>query len=158
MEKAQSEVEEATQAHSDTKAKNVMLEHEIETLITKVTRIKDEKVTLEDKVLDEKTKYDKVAKNNLLVDELNKEMLEMNIEDLCKFVNQSLYDCVHGIRRSNIKEIIKTGDKVLDMMKEQKLDDAASKIETIMNQFEFLRDDSKTKTDDDDKKCTAFLL
>lgn len=103
---------------------------------------------LEDQILDEKTKFDKIVKRNLLIDELNKEMMEMNIEDLCKFVNHSLYECVHGIRRSNIKEIFKMGDKVLETLKEQGLTDVSKVIEDIMTQFEFLRN----KTAENPKK------
>jgi hypothetical protein len=151
VEKAQTEVEEINSDLTGVKTNNIELEHEISGLLTKIKRMKDQEKILNNKVLEERTKHDKIIKTNLLVDELNKEMLEMNIEDLCKFVNHSLYECVHDIRRSNIKEIIKTGDKVLDMLKEQKLTDVADAIETIMKQFEFLRD-KKDKVETDTKK------
>lgn len=134
------EVEELTAIESQTRVQNVELEHEIQTLVTKIGRMHEDHKSLEDQLLDEKTKYDKVVKRNLLIDELNKDMMEMNIEDLCKFINQSLYQWVHQIRRSNIKEIIKTGDKVLDKLKDQGLKDVTQAIENIITQFEHLRD------------------
>lgn len=76
------EVEELTSVESQTRVQNVELEHEIQKLITKIDRMQDDHKSLEDQLLDEKTKYDKVVKRNLLIDELNKDMMEMNIEDL----------------------------------------------------------------------------
>ena len=145
VEKAQEEVEEANKISNQTKSKNKELEHEVNKLLTKATRMRETELSLENQVLEERTKFDQVVKRNLLIDELNKEMMEMNIEDLCKFVNQSLYECVHTIRRSNIKEIIKTGDKVLGMAKKQGLTEVTESIEEIMKNFEFLREKEQPK-------------
>ena len=151
VEKAQQEVDEANQVSTKTKIKNVELEHEIEKLMTKIERMHEERKHLESVVVDEQTKSDQIYKKNLLIDELNKDMLEMNIEDLCKFVNQSLYEWVHGIRRSNIKEIVKVGDQVLDTLKDQGLMEPVKEIESIMRQFEFLREKPKTIPKENDK-------
>jgi hypothetical protein len=139
VEKAHTDVDEITLSHQDTKTKNVELEHEVSNLIIKTSRMKEHEQSLDNEVLEHKTKFDNVVKHNLLIDELNKEMMEMNFEDLCKFINQSLYECVHTIRRTNIKEIIKTGEKVIGTLKEQGLTDVSNQIETIMQNFEFLR-------------------
>lgn len=149
VEKAHTDVEDITLAQQETRTKNIELEHEISNLVIKIDRMREHEQSLNDDVLEQKTKFDHVIKHNLLIDELNKEMMEMNFEDLCKFINQSLYECVHTIRRSNIKEIIKTGEKVMQTLKEQGLTDVSNEIETIMKNFEFLRekkDEQKVKT------------
>ena len=151
VEKAHLEVEENTQIATQTKIKNVELEYEIEKLLTKIERMHEERKHFETVVADEQTKCDQIYKKNLLIDELNKDMLEMNIEDLWKFVNQSLYEWVHGIRRSNIKEIVKVGDQVLDTLKDQGLTQPVQEIESIMRQFEFLRDKPKPSSKDQEK-------
>ena len=114
--------------------------------------MKEKQKNLEDEVLNERTKFDQVIKRNLLIDELNKDMMEMNIEDLCKFINQSLYECVHTIRRTNIKQIIKMGDKVSDTLKEQGLTEVSDAIEVIMKDFEFMHEKEEVEKPKDGKE------
>ena len=82
VEKAQTEVEEITQSNTEMKVKNVELENEISTHLKKIKRIREEERNLKRQIIEERTKFDQVVKRNLLIDELNKDMMEMNIEDL----------------------------------------------------------------------------
>ena len=63
-----------------TKKKNAELEHQVESLLTSINRITEEKRGVEDEMIDVNNKTDKIEKTNLLVEKLNKEMLDLNIE------------------------------------------------------------------------------
>lgn len=73
-------MEEWQDAHLTTKKKNAELEHQVESLLTSINRITEEKRGVEDEMIDVNNKTDKIEKTNLLVEKLNKEMLDLNIE------------------------------------------------------------------------------
>lgn len=138
VEQAQEEVDQKETENTELKVKNIELESSVSDLNKKVSRMNDTHKDLQAEVLQEKSKFDKVLKRNLLIDELNKDMMDMNIEDIWKFINQSLYEWVHTIRRQNVKQILNVGDKVVDTLREQGLKEVPDSIEEIMRNFEFL--------------------
>lgn len=78
--KAHRDLEDNQEAHLQTKKKNVELEHQVETILTQMNRLGEEKRLLEDEMIDVTNRADKIKKHNLLVEELNKDMLDLNIE------------------------------------------------------------------------------
>ena len=80
--KAHRDLEDSKEAHLQTKKKNVELEHQAETILTQMNRLAEEKRLLEDEMIDVTNRTDKIKKHNLLVEELNKDMLDLNIEGI----------------------------------------------------------------------------
>ncbi|CAI2383623.1 unnamed protein product [Moneuplotes crassus] len=133
-------------------------------LLQKIAGLKDEKVTLEDRLINQDSVTNKIKKQSMLVSEFNSKYYGINISEIGQEINKHMFELMVNLRKNHLCSLIQSGKDLRHLLEEEGREDLINKLKKFHDLKDFepeethkpVVDEKKPKKKKDKKSAKAI--
>ncbi|CAI2382273.1 unnamed protein product [Moneuplotes crassus] len=122
---------------------NVKLENKNTKLLQKIEDLKDEKILLEDRLIELDSTSAKIKKQNMLVEEFNSKYYGISISEIGNEINKQMFELMVKLRKNHLYNLIKNGKDLRFLLEEEGRGDLITKLSKFHDLKDFEPENSK---------------